>query len=181
MKDIKRTISILLTFCLLATFAILSGCGGGGGEGDEEHSGPQPLTITVASNADATGHGHSIDFVLNDFSNPPDAGVSYPSTVTDGHSHNLTLTQTQLSDIYGGQNMDATSSVAGAPPHSHVWTLNSGNILYKQNCERCHGAGKLGTPAGQISAAIAANRGGMGELSFLTPAQIQAISTANSL
>jgi hypothetical protein len=179
MKNIKIVVSAFLTFCLVLTCAILTGCGSG--EDDEENAGPQPSTITISSNADATGHVHNIQFILNDFSNPPGAGAAYTSTVTDGHSHDLTLTNAQLSDIYGGQNMDATSSVAGAPAHSHVWTLHSGNILYKQNCERCHGSGKLGTSANQISAAIAADKGGMGDLSFLTPAQIQAISTANSL
>ena len=180
MKNIKITISMFLTLCLMMSFAVMTGCGNG--EDDEEgNAGPQPSTITIASNADATGHVHSIQFILNDFSNPPDAGVSYTSTVTDGHSHDLTLTSTQLADVYGGRNMDATSSVAGDPAHSHVWTLHSGNILYKQNCESCHGSGKLGTPANKISAAISDNKGGMGKLSFLTPEQIQAISTANSL
>jgi hypothetical protein len=179
MKNIKLSVIMLLTLCLVMTSAILTGCGDS--ENDEENEGPQPTTITFASNADATGHAHNIQFRLNDFSNPPPAGVTYTSSVTDGHSHNLPLTNEQLSDVYGGQNMDATSSVAGAPAHSHVWTLHSGNILYKQNCERCHGSGKLGTPANQISSAIDEDKGGMGDLSFLTAEQIQAISTANSL
>ncbi len=178
MQKIKITVTVLLTICLMMTFAILTSCG----ENDnEEHAGPQPSTIKIVSNADNTGHVHEIEFTLNDFSNPPAAGASYTSTVADGHSHNVTLTNSQLTEVYGGQDMDVTSSVAGSPPHSHAWTLHSGNILYKQNCEKCHGSGKLGTPASQISGAIAANRGGMGSLSFLTPAQIQAISTANSL
>lgn len=178
MKNIKKTVSIILTLCLVMTFAILTGCG----ENDDEgNAGPQPSTITLASNADTTGHVHNIQVILNDFSNPPDTGVSSTSTVTDGHSHNLALTKVQLSDVYGGQNIDGTSSLVGTPAHSHVWTLHSGNILYKQNCESCHGSNKLEEPANQTSAAIAGNKGGMGNLSFLTPAQIQAISTANSL
>jgi hypothetical protein len=179
MKNMKLSVIMLLTLCLVMTSAILTGCGDS--EKDEENGGPQPTTITTTSNADATGHVHDIEFQLDDFSNPPPAGVTYTSTVTDGHSHNLSLTNEQLSDVYGGQNTDVTSSVSGAPAHSHVWTLHSGNILYKQNCARCHGSGKLGTPANQISSAIAADKGGMGDLSFLTAEQIQAISTANSL
>jgi hypothetical protein len=160
------------------TSAILTGCGE---DDDEVNEGPQPTAITITSNADATGHVHDMQFILNDFSNPPDAGVTYTSTATDGHTHDLTLTNTELADVNGGQNMDATSSVAGAPAHTHVWTIHSGNILYKQNCERCHGSDELGASANRISSAIDANRGGMGDLSFLTPAQIQAISTSNSL
>jgi hypothetical protein len=177
-KNSKISIALLMTLCLVMTSAVLTGCG----ENEDEVSpGPQPSAITITSNADGTGHRHDIQLILSDFSNPPTNGVTYTSTATNGHSHNLTLTSRQLTDVYGGQNLNATSSVAGTPAHSHVWTLQSGNILYKQNCERCHASGKLGTPADQISAAIAANRGGMGALSFLTPAQIQSISTANSL
>ena len=179
MKNIKLTVSMLLTLCFVMASAILTGCGGE--DDDEGHEGPQPTAITIASNADATGHGHDMQLILNDFSSPPAGVTSYTSTATDAHTHDLTLTNTELADVYGGQNMDATSSVAGAPAHSHVWTIHSGNILYKQNCERCHGSDELGTSAGRISAAIAADRGGMGDLSFLTPAQIQAISTSNSL
>lgn len=176
MTNIKETVNIFLPLCLVMIFAILTGCG------NDINAGPQPTTITIDSNADATGHVHNIQFVLTDFSNPPDTGMSYTSSVADNHSHTLELTKQQLSDVYGGLDLNANSSVAGAPAHSHVWTLHSGNILYTQNCERCHGASKLGTPASAISAAIAANKGGvMGSLSTLTAAQIQAISTSNSL
>lgn len=53
-----------------------------------------------------------------------------------------------------------------------------GAALYAQYCAGCHGNSKKGRPASAISAAIAADRGGMGSLSFLTADQIAAIAAA---
>jgi hypothetical protein len=54
-----------------------------------------------------------------------------------------------------------------------------GAALYTQYCSGCHGpTGKKGRPASAIQGAITNNTGGMGFLSTLTAAQIQAISSA---
>jgi mono/diheme cytochrome c family protein len=57
-----------------------------------------------------------------------------------------------------------------------------GAALYATNCAGCHGAlatsSKRGRTAAQTQAAINGNVGGMGFLSFLTPAQVAAIATA---
>ncbi len=53
-----------------------------------------------------------------------------------------------------------------------------GAALYTQYCSGCHGNAKKGKSVTAITNAINSNTGGMGSLSFLTPAQIQAISTA---
>jgi mono/diheme cytochrome c family protein len=65
-------------------------------------------------------------------------------------------------------------SQACTPPPPPI----DGAALYSQYCSGCHGNSKKGRPASAIQGAIDSNRGGMGSLSFLTPAQIQAISTA---
>jgi len=49
--------------------------------------------------------------------------------------------------------------------------------LYNQYCAGCHGQGKVGASASAISSAISSNRGGMGFLSTLTQAQIDAIGS----
>lgn len=57
-----------------------------------------------------------------------------------------------------------------------------GAALYASYCEMCHGAlaasAKKGSSAALIRGGINANKGGMGSLSALTDAQLQAISTA---
>ncbi|MDA8078078.1 MAG: c-type cytochrome [Nitrospiraceae bacterium] len=57
-----------------------------------------------------------------------------------------------------------------------------GAALYNTNCSGCHGplasSSKLGRTAAQIQNAINSNMGGMGFLSSLTTADIQAIATA---
>src|ERR1700690_657945 len=111
MKNFKGTVSMFLALCLVMIFAILTGCG------NDKNAGPQPTTITIDSNADATGHVHNIQFVLTDFSNPPDTGMSYTSSVVDSHSHILELTKQQLSDVYGGLDLNVSSSFAGVPAH----------------------------------------------------------------
>ncbi len=55
-----------------------------------------------------------------------------------------------------------------------------GSALYAQNCANCHlplaSTNKPGRSATAIQTAIAANLGGMGGLSFLTPVEVQAIA-----
>ncbi|MFL5262515.1 MAG: c-type cytochrome [Anaeromyxobacteraceae bacterium] len=68
------------------------------------------------------------------------------------------------------------------PPPPPPPPAADGAALYTQSCAGCHGAlatsSKRGATAAQIQAAIAANRGGMGSLSGLTAAQLQAIASA---
>jgi mono/diheme cytochrome c family protein len=68
------------------------------------------------------------------------------------------------------------------PPPPPPPPATDGAALYTQDCAGCHGAlassSKRGATAAEIQAAIAANRGGMGSLSGLTAAQIQAIASA---
>ena len=67
-----------------------------------------------------------------------------------------------------------TVTASAAPP--------DGAALYGEHCSACHGplatSTKLGRTAAQIQAAIDNNIGGMGGLSFLTAAEIQAIADA---
>ena len=66
----------------------------------------------------------------------------------------------------------ALATVVPPPP------VIDGAALYTQYCSGCHGSGKKGSSVSAIQNAISSNRGGMGSLSFLTTAQIQAISAA---
>ncbi|MDA8427737.1 MAG: DUF5666 domain-containing protein [Geobacteraceae bacterium] len=83
--------------------------------------------------------------------------------------------------------LTALNSVGSSAPSAQVAATTAapaldGAALYAANCAGCHNAlansSKRGRTATQIQTAINANTGGMGFLSFLTPAQVQAIATA---
>jgi len=61
-------------------------------------------------------------------------------------------------------------------------TASNGTTLYASDCASCHGAlassAKLGATPARIQSAISGNTGGMGSLSSLSVADVQAISTA---
>ncbi|HET9597737.1 MAG TPA: choice-of-anchor D domain-containing protein [Anaeromyxobacteraceae bacterium] len=85
------------------------------------------------------------------------------------------LTSTQIQAIAGA--LAGTTTPPPPPPPS-----TDGAALYTQYCASCHGAlsssSVRGASASKIQNAISSNKGGMGKLSSLTSAQIQAISTA---
>lgn len=79
----------------------------------------------------------------------------------------------------------AVNSVGESLPSAQASATTSaldGVALYASNCAGCHGAlassSKRGRTAAQIQAAITANAGGMGFLSTLSAAQVQAIADA---
>jgi hypothetical protein len=51
-----------------------------------------------------------------------------------------------------------------------------GAALYNSICAACHGNSKMHSSVAAIQAAINSNKGGMGSYSYLTPAQLAAIS-----
>ncbi|GFE58581.1 fibronectin type III domain-containing protein [Geobacter sp. AOG1] len=78
----------------------------------------------------------------------------------------------------------AVNAVGESAPSAQVSATTAapaldGLTLYNTNCSGCHGPPSAlpGRTAAQIQAAINSNIGGMGFLSFLTPAQIQAIAS----
>ncbi|HEY4745192.1 MAG TPA: fibronectin type III domain-containing protein, partial [Desulfuromonadaceae bacterium] len=98
--------------------------------------------------------------------------------VTSPFSHELLAANTTYFYI-----VTAANSAGESLPSSQVSATTSaldGVALYASNCAGCHGAlassSVHGRTAAQIQSAINANIGGMGSLSFLTPAQVQAIA-----
>ncbi|MBT1070249.1 putative Ig domain-containing protein [Pelotalea chapellei] len=81
-----------------------------------------------------------------------------------------------------------TDAAAATASKSLSITINAASLngaaLYATNCAGCHGplatSSKRGSTAAQIQAAINGNVGGMGFLSVLTSAEVQAIATALS-
>jgi mono/diheme cytochrome c family protein len=93
-----------------------------------------------------------------------------------------TLTLNQIQAIATA--LTPASSVT--PPTTGTGTggtaASNGTALYTTDCAGCHSAlatsAKLGATTARIQSAISANTGGMGSLSSLSAADIQAISTA---
>lgn len=66
-----------------------------------------------------------------------------------------------------------------SPVHTPPTVATDANrALYDQHCYPCHTTSMIGVGADRIAYAIAANKGGMGSLGFLTSSQIQSISEA---
>jgi mono/diheme cytochrome c family protein/chitodextrinase len=87
------------------------------------------------------------------------------------------LTATNIQAIADALSTTGGGGGGGTPPPPP-----DGATLYGNNCAGCHGplasSTKTGRSAAQIQAAIDANTGGMGGLSSLTAAEVQAISDA---
>jgi mono/diheme cytochrome c family protein/chitodextrinase len=100
------------------------------------------------------------------------AQITAAINANTGGMGGLTLTTTEIQAI-------ANALVSNTPPPPPP---ADGQTLYANNCSGCHGplatSSKLNKTASQIQAAINANTGGMGGLSGLSSAQVQAIADA---
>jgi mono/diheme cytochrome c family protein len=101
---------------------------------------------------------------------PPPATCTYAYSTWAACTSSNTQTRTVTSSTPSG--------CTGTPVLTQACTYVDGAALYTQYCSGCHGTSKKGSSASLIQSAIDSNRGGMGSLSFLTPAQIAAISAA---
>jgi hypothetical protein len=69
-------------------------------------------TVTLA-------HTHTLCVPTTDLASAPSAGVTYTTSVSDGHDHTVMLTQAQLQSINGGQSVTVTTS----SPNPHNFTI----------------------------------------------------------
>jgi hypothetical protein len=88
--------------------------------GNDNGDTPAPPGFDVNSTVDLA-HSHSVRILTSDLTNPPASGVVYTSSVSDGHTHTIALTQQQLTDINNGVSVPVVSSVTNA--HTHGWTI----------------------------------------------------------
>jgi mono/diheme cytochrome c family protein len=136
---------------------------------------------------------------------PPDGTTLYTSNCAGCHGPfassskagtTIARLQSAISNNIGGMGLLSNSltfnqmqaiATALATPSSGTATgvipaTADGATLYGTDCASCHGtlasSGKLGATAARIQTAISSNSGGMGSLSSLTAASIQAIATS---
>lgn len=69
----------------------------------------------------SAGHAHTLCVPASDLSSPPAAGVTYATSITDGHDHGVTLSQAQLMGVAsGGTVVVTTTTVSG---HTHDFAV----------------------------------------------------------
>lgn len=83
---------------------------GGGGGPDSA-----PVTSFTALGT-LSGHAHQIEILCADLTSD---GVTYVSTATNGHTHQVTLNAGQLSEIAAGH----TVTVNTTDSHPHQWVI----------------------------------------------------------
>jgi hypothetical protein len=66
-------------------------------------------------------HSHTLTILLADLVNPPVAGVSYVTGTSEGHSHQIAISRSDLADIQEGKTRtESTTVVLG---HEHTFTM----------------------------------------------------------
>lgn len=123
------------------------------------------------------------------------AGCHGPLATSSKLGATLARTQSAISNNIGGmgylsnsltinQMQAITTALTATTPGTGTGggTTANGTALYATNCANCHGtlasSGKLGTTAARTQSAINGNVGGMGYLSTLNAAEVQAIATS---
>jgi hypothetical protein len=109
---------------------------------------------------------------------PPPPPPPAPTTCTSFTYSAFGACQTNNTQTRTVTSSSPAGCTGGTPVLSQACTYIDGAALYTQYCSNCHGTSKKGSSASAIQSAIDKNTGGMGSLSFLTPAQVAAIAAA---
>jgi len=85
---------------------------------------PQGYDRQSFESSSAEDHQHTVDVLTADVDAPPASPVTYTTTSASGtpHTHTVTLTPEELSDLARGQQVSVETSEATLPsPHTHVY------------------------------------------------------------
>lgn len=93
-----------------------TGTGGTGGTGTASCTDPLPEAQAPSD------HTHSVTVPASMLSST--SAVTFTTSSVLGHSHMITLEPAQLTAIAGGGSATATSTSAGTPAHTHVFTIS---------------------------------------------------------
>lgn len=138
-EALTRKQFVRLTFTLLggAAAAACSSSGYGGGSGGSNGAGGSTAGGTgggtTSANAcvdplpetqvpDSTGHTHEVMIPASDLDATSDQTIN--TTVTFGHMHAVTLAVADLATLKGGGQVTVTSTSAGTPAHTHMYSVS---------------------------------------------------------
>ena len=136
------------------------------------------VTLSGSASSDADNDSLSYNWTLAGTPANSSATLSNPSVVSPSFFADLAGTYTLNLIVNDGQINSASDTMtvtASVVPPDNV--APNGSVLYSSKCSGCHGGNMGNRSAAQITSAINANKGGMGFLSSLTPAEINAIAT----
>ena len=75
------------------------------------------------------GHNHMLCVLATDLANPPSGGVTYTTTISQSHTHDVSLTQAMLQQIAMGGSVTVTTSVTNSHTHDFLIQLAPGTSL----------------------------------------------------
>ena len=79
----------------------------------------------VSSAGSAPGgysHSHIVAVLLADLANPPAAGVTYLTSSAEGHSHQVTLSKSDLADVQEGKTRSESTTVVSGHQHTFAFS-----------------------------------------------------------
>jgi len=67
------------------------------------------------------GHSHTVTLTQSEVQSPPSGGISRATSSSQGHSHTFAMTQAELQSVNGGSTIMVTDSIVLG--HSHTYEI----------------------------------------------------------
>ena len=128
-RALNRKEFLTLTFTLIGGAAAVAACSSSGTYGGGNGTGGTTGTTGACSNplpetqlADSTGHVHTVSIPASDLDATTDQVIN--TSVVGGHMHMVTLAAADLATLKGGGSVTVTSTQAGTPAHTHMYSVS---------------------------------------------------------
>ena len=109
-------------FVTLLLTPILSACGSDTSPTSTTTNPTNPTCDGAGETSSITlGHSHTLCVPLSDLDDPPAAGATYSTGVTEAHQHQVTLTRAQLMSVAQGQTVNVMTSTVES--HTHEFAV----------------------------------------------------------
>jgi hypothetical protein len=96
---------------------VLAGCG----DSDDDSGSSGSSTVFTVDAAGVGPHTHTFSVPDATLATPPAAGFTTATSSTSGHSHSITLTQADLTNIAANMAVAANTTIVSA--HAHAFTF----------------------------------------------------------
>ncbi len=75
----------------------------------------------VFTSSSTNGHTHTVIISQSEIENPPAGGISRSTSSSDGHTHTFSMTQAELQSVKSGNTVEVSDSVVSN--HSHTYQI----------------------------------------------------------